>query len=243
MNLTEIIFVPSVQHTGTWFVLKLLERFGYIPKTALEFLNGGIAKVEEKTLIQVHFPVSNNLNSIVPNDPFELRTYDTASPLCMNSIVVLSKIFKTIIPIRDPLAAILTREARHPELRHFYIVDGYLQMARQLSGNSNVMFLPIDLMEHAGNRRDLIIRILDHCGIEVTKEAEEIVGEIAHIWKSENDTPNNRFKEDYDKKNVSKIKFLLGAKIAEYEYLRNQASTILPFMASLGYTKENLDLW
>jgi hypothetical protein len=243
LKLSEVIFIPSVQHTGTWFALNLFKRFGFGLSTAREFLDGTIARVEEPTLLQVHLPISNNLDKIIANDPFELRTYDTSAPMCMNSIIMLSKIFKTIVPIRDPLAAILTREARHPELRHFYIVDGFLQMARHLSGNSNVMFLPIDLMEHSGNRKDLLIRMLNHCEISVTEENEEIVNEVAHIWKSENDTPNNRFKKHYDEGNISKILFMLGAKEAEVEYLKNQASTILPFMASLGYTKGDLNLW
>lgn len=237
MEIKDIIFVPSVQHTGTWFVLKFLERFGFKINTATEIFGGG-GNIEEPTVLQAHFPISNDLNSTIETAPPL-----TLSPISMNGIILLSKLFKTVIPIRDPLAAILTREARHPELRHFYIVDGFIQMAKSLAGNSNVMFLPIDLMKHAGNKRDLLIRILKHCNVPIEHEQEEIVNEVANIWKPENITPNNRFNSLYEKKNMSKIEFLLGPKVAEVEYLKNQAAIILLFMSSLGYTKEDLDLW
>jgi|TARA_Y100000310_G_scaffold334455_1_gene414264 hypothetical protein len=243
LKVEDVIFVPSVQHTGTWFVLKFLERFGYKPAPAINFFNGAIARIEERSALQVHLPVANHLDMVVHPDPFEVRNGDVASPLSLNSIIVLSKIFKTFMPVRDPLAAILTREARHPELRHFYIVDGFIHMAKYLSGNSNVMFLPIDLMDKPSQRQELLIRILKHCGVHINKEVHNIVNEVAAVWEPVNDTPNNKFREAYKEGNKGKIMFDIGAKTAEVEYLKNSASIILPFMKSLGYTKADLDLW
>ncbi|MCP4475390.1 MAG: hypothetical protein GY821_12660 [Gammaproteobacteria bacterium] len=244
MKLKDIIFVPSVQHTGTWFVLRLLEKFGYEIKTTKDILDGKVIESGKKTVIHTHFPITNNLNKIVPNDPFELRTYNSDAPLCINSIVMLSNMFKTVVPIRDPLAAMLTREARHPELRHFFIVDGFVQMANYLSDNSNTMFFPVDLLAHKEkNRRDMVLKTLKHCGIEIDEEAEGKIDEVVYHWKAENDTPNNRFKELYKEKDIFTIDYLLGAKIAEVEYLKNKAAIIHPFLFEIGYTKGDLDLW
>ena len=229
MDINKILFLPSVQHTGTWFVLSILEKFGYNIVDSKRLLEGGV-NINHPSTIQTHFPIESSYQT-----PFELDKW-----MGVNSIQVLSKIFKTVIPIRDPLAAILTREARHPELRHFYIVDGYVNMAEKMAGNSNVMFFPIDLNPDPNARRALIQKLLDHCDI---KGETATINSLANTWTVKNDTPNNRFKEAYKEKNKEELIFLLGSKVAELNYLQNKASVILPFMGALGYTKEDLDLW
>lgn len=231
MELDKVLFLPSVQHTGTWFVLRILEKFGYNAVDCMGLIDGDV-NINNPSTIQTHFPVEASSGV-----PFELGKW-----MDVISIQVMMKIFKTIIPIRDPLAAILTREARHPELRHFYIVDGFVSLAEKMSGNSNVVFFPIDLNPHPDARRELLTKVLKHCGIDFTDKKEEI-NFIANTWTVQNDTPGNRFKKAYADKNKEEIKFLLGSKMAEVDYLKNKASIILPFMASLGYTKEDLDLW
>lgn len=231
MELNKILFLPSVQHTGTWFVLRVLERFGYNAVDGYRLLAGGV-NINDPSTIQTHFPIEASYGV-----PFELDKW-----MGVNSIQIMTKIFKTVIPVRDPLAAILTREARHPELRHFYIVDGYINMAQKLSGNPNVVFFPIDLNPHPDARRDLLTKVLTHCGVDfVDKKA--IINSIANTWTVQNETPGNRFKEAYETKNKDELVFLLGSKMAEVDYLKNKASIILPFLDSLGYTKQDLDLW
>ena len=71
LRLKDIVFVPSIQHTGTWFVLKFLQHF--IPNIKeLTFLleeniKPGRADVmhvhtysyllDQPTLVQIHFPI------------------------------------------------------------------------------------------------------------------------------------------------------------------------------------------
>jgi|TARA_Y100000310_G_C20622054_1_gene783909 hypothetical protein len=232
MELDKILFLPSVQHTGTWFVLRTLERFGYNAVDCWRLLGGGV-NINDPSTIQTHFPIEQAYGV-----PFEEDKW-----MNVNSIQVLSKIFKTIIPVRDPLAAILTREARHPELRHFYIVDGFVSMAEKMSGNSNVVFFPIDLNPDPNARKELLSKLLTHVGVEETKNVTVEMNSIASTWTVQNETPGNRFKKAYQNKDKEEVTFLLGSKIAEVDYLKNKASIILPFLASIGYTKEDLDLW
>jgi hypothetical protein len=248
LKLSDIIFVPSVQHTGTWFILKLLKQFNYNIVDSKRLLEDGMS-IDNPSIIQTHFPIES-----VDGKPFELGK-------CMdvNSISAMSKIFKTVIPVRDPLASILTREVRHPELRHFYIVDGFINMAERLAKNSKVFFFPVDLpelcrkrMEKAGEteeeiemrvlnmRKLLIINVLNHCDIEIE---EGKVDRIASRWTPENETPNNVFKPIYQERDKERLEYLLGSKMAEVTYLKNKASIILPFLAKLGYTKGDLNLW
>ena len=233
IDTNKILFLPSVQHTGTWFVLSMLERFGYNVVDSKRLLEGGV-HINNPSTIQTHFPIESACGV-----PFDLEINKWMG---VNSIQAISKIFKTIIPIRDPLACLLTREARHPELRHFYIVDGFVNMAEKMAGSSNVMFFPIDLNPHPDARRDLIYKMTEHLGIDTTNLKSDI-NLIANTWVAQNHTPGNRFKKAYEEGNKEEIEFLLGPKMAEVTYLKNKAPIILPFMHSLGYTKQDLNLW
>ncbi len=238
----KMIFVPTVQHTGSCFALLFLERFGFKAKEVLPVIEGGQPLIQQPTLLHTHFPIMNTLDcAFEPAVPYYQRLPKTAKSLPIEAIRLLCSLYKTVIPIRDPLAAILTREARHPELRHFYIVNGYKQLA-YLAGNLNVRFLPIDLYPETEKRKDLLLSILTHCEIDPEPHLD-FIDRMAEQWRPENETPNNRFRELYADKKIDEIRFLLGPKWAEVVYLKNSAGIILPFLTSLGYTKGDLDLW
>ena len=259
LNLRDIVFVPSVQHTGTWFTIRFLQNF-FSRQRELTYLLEEEGKHEsedslcprfyqhplnERTVAHIHFPIVRFLNFDVtfPKTRFEriwhenLRTQRSSS---IDTILAVTNFFKTVIPIRDPLAAILTREARHPQFRHFFIVDGFVALAKEFARHPNVMFLPIDLPMSVEDREKLLNRILAHCEVE---HDGVVVHRVAKHWPVENPTPGNHFKELYLKGDVEKLQFLMGPKWAEVRYLKNMASIILPFLASLGYEKQYLNLW
>lgn len=217
----NIIFVPTVQHTGTWFVLRFLERFGYGIKEIWQVLEDGKIPIPNSTLLHTHFPVQDALS----------QDLKKASPL--RTIFTLVNLFKTVVPVRDPLAAILTRECRHPEYHHFYIVDGFVNMAK-LHGHPNVYFFPIDL--EVEKRKEVLTGALAHCDISIDPY---LISTVAEEWKPENPTPTNRFHDIYREKDWGKLESLLGPKVASVEYLRNKSAQIKPFLSALGYG----DLW
>lgn len=260
LRLKDIVFVPSVQHTGTWFVINFLKNFIPINKEVTFLLEKKIEAgqadslytmkyeddLNQPTIIQIHLPIVRHLNFDVnfPDAPFYknwIANLGTKRSLQVSTILLLCNFFKTVIPIRDPLAAILSREARHPQFRHFFIVDGFVNLAKEFSRHPNVKFFPIDLYKDFDSRKKLLFETLQHCGLEDFRE--EVVDDIAEKWPVENPTPGNRFKELYKNGDIEQIKSLLGAKCAELEYLKNMAAIILPFMADLGYTKQDLNLW
>ena len=157
----------------------------------------------------------------------------------MQTIISMCNIFKTVIPVRNPVAAILSREARHPQLRHFYIVDGFLALATELSKHPNVMFLPIDMTDDVAVRRKLLLDILVHCEIDPAPHGAYL-DEIATNWEPKNATPGNKFVEPYRNKDMDQLKLMLGPKYTEIEYFINMASVILPFLYSVGYTREGI---
>lgn len=227
-----IIFTPTVPHTGTWFVINFLSNFIPNFREASQILRDEIV-IDEPTILHTHFaPRKEWYNGCERREKIK--------QLPIDSICLLASIHKTVIPVRDPLAAILTREARHPEHRHFHIVDGFIHLAARLSNNRNVKFLPIDLPVDMCQRWKILSDIVDHCGLE---RNEEIIEDYADRWPPQNETPGNLYKKLYKEKDAGGIEFMLGPKMAEIQYLKNQASIILPFLASLGYTKGDLNLW
>lgn len=218
----RIIFVPTIQHTGTWFTLRFLEH--YIPNICevWKVLKEN-RPVQSPAILHTHFPVVDSFS--LPNK----------KSLPLDSIYTLANLYQTIIPVRDPFAAILTRECRHPEYRHFYIVDGFVNMIERFGEHPNVYFLPIDLYTDKLCRMEVLKSVLKHCSIDI----DDFVNETAENWPVHNPTPGHRFKQLYQDKKWSEIQLLLGPKNAEIEYLKNKASIIKPFMKKIGYT----ELW
>ena len=256
LRLKDIIFVPSIQHTGTWFVLRFLQHFIPDIKQLTFLLEGDIKPgradllhehtysqpLERPTIVQIHFPIVRHSDFEMrnPETYFERRWYSnlgTMRSVSIQTILMLCNFFKTVIPVRNPMAAILSREARHPQLRHFYIVDGFVALATEFAKHPNVKFLPIDMTDDVDVRRKLLLDVLVHCGIDPAPHGK-LLDEVAEKWEPENATPGNKYVPLYKQGNMEKIKSLLGPKWAEIEYFQNMSAIILPFMASLGYTRE-----
>lgn len=221
------VFVTSIQHTGTWFVLNFLKRF--MPNIVHTFqVIDNYQIIEKGSIIHCHFSGIN--------------TADFNKGLSLGGIVALASLFKTVVPVRDPLAAILTRESRHPEQRHFYIPEGFVHLSQTLQHHPNVKFLPIDLKMTQEQRYVLLKEVLEHVGIDPIP-AHDILMEISTEWNKENPTPGNRFVSLYEARDMDQITFLLGPKQAEVEYLKNSHVLIFTqFLEKLGYKREDL-LW
>jgi len=258
LSMKDVVFVPSIQHTGTWFVIEFLKHF--IPDVReLTFLleeniKDGRADINhdhlylsplnQPTIVQIHFPIVRYLNFDVgyPQTPFERRWYSNLGNMrsvSVQTILMVCNFFKTVIPVRNPLAAMLTREVRHPQLRHFYIVDGFIALATEFAKHPNVKFLPIDMTEDVAKRRQLLLDVLIHCGIDATPHGA-LLDQMAEQWLPQNSTPGNKYTELYKQNDMEKIKFLMGAKWAEVEYFQNMSAVIMPFLADLGYTRDRI---
>jgi hypothetical protein len=259
MNLSDIAFVPSVQHTGTWFTLDFLKRF--IPRTKeLTFLleaddmkptdAGSQYKMQfdraldVPTIVHVHFPIVRSVGSEIDFfgsvfDQTWMMNLATKRALPIQFLLLICNFFKTVIPVRDPIAAILTRETRHPQFRHFGIVDGYVAMATEFARHPNVKFLPIDMARTSEQRKQLLSDVLIHCSIDPGPH-EAILDEMAVNWPVSNPTPGNRLKGLYDSGKFGKLRNVLGPKYAEIEYAKNMASIILPWLGELGYGREQV---
>lgn len=243
-----MIFVPTLPQSGTWFVLKLLEKCGY----SLEFTgdivdNKKIIDDKEKVALSTHiFPFyyqASPFKEVFPHYGGHPTTDYVVRKLHMGmaGIELLTRLHKTIIPIRDPLACLLTREARAPQLRHFYIVDGFLEVIKRYEAHPNVIFFPVDMYTSIADKHTLMDAVFDHCGVEMTAVRHGIVVGTSKEWKKEN-SAENRFRQPYDLGNIDEIKNMLGEKQGELDYLKIHGGTIKPFLQRLGYDIGSL-LW
>ena len=247
----SIIFCPSVPQSGTWFTLRLFEKFGYrIEHT------GEIMDRKENRTIDLSLPIilGTHIFPFYYNpDPYKecwpsfggdpIQEYIVRkNKMSIGCIKLLASMYKTVIPIRDPLASLLTREARAPNLRNFYIVDAYVEVARELADHPNVKFLPVDLDLTFDERRKLLEEVVIHCGIDI-QQYDEQIGDVATHWKKENITPNNRFHEPYENGDINTIKEWLGQKWAEVVHLKNMGGILVPFLSKLGYNERKTLLW
>ena len=259
MKLGDIVFVPSVQHTGTWFVINFLKNFFEYSREVTFLLEDDDMKPEDAnvlyrpkysrsldkpTVVHVHLPISRNPSADVDFfgtwfDSTWIQNLATKRSLPVQTLLLLCNFFKTVIPVRDPMAAILTREARHPQFRHFCIVDGFVALATEFAKHPNVKFLPIDMAGTVEERAAILRDVLVHVGLDPNRHLATL-HDLAHKWAPQNQTPGNRFKWLYQNNDLDGIRLLLGPKWAEVEYLRNMSSVILPFLADLGYTRGQL---
>lgn len=241
-----MIFVPTLPQSGTWFALKLLEKCGF----KIEFTDGII---KDKNRVLEHTPIAFSTHIF----PFYYQgsEFKEALPsfgskaikdyivrehhMCLGSIEVLASMHKTIIPIRDPLSCLLTRENRAPQLRHFYITDGFIEVINRFENHPNVFFFPVDLHNNYVDRQALVYDLLKHCNIVTNKRVAENVDDYVLKWEKQN-TTENRFREPYENNDINKIKEMLGSKWAEVEHLKHFGGTIWPFLSKLGYTEK---LW
>lgn len=242
MKLTDVVIVASVQHTGTWFTIDFLQNFIPNKKEVAHMIEEKI-QIESPTIIHSHLPIIYDLDMRVDMDWHSRRKLTMKDrSISLRTLEVLMNLFKVVIPVRDPLASILSREARHPDLRHFFIVDGFIELAQKYKDHPNVVFLPIDLPWDRSQRMKKLFEIMEHCSIDIESN-RDLVRKFASNWEPKNTTPGNRFKELYKNKDIDQIRFLLGPKWAEVNYLQNMASIILPFLASVGYTRGDIGPW
>lgn len=258
MRLEDIVFVPSVQHTGTWFALNFLKQFfpggtreltraldDYQKPTEDALFNPTYKqRLTKPTLVHIHLPINDTRyhSDYFADSLFHRRWQFNLMNMRsqpVQTLLLFSNFFKTVIPVRDPMAAILSREARQPQFRHFYIIDGYVALATEFAHHPNVKFLPIDVTDDPARRRQLLVEVMEHCGLDPAPHAV-LLDEASQKWEPQNVTPGNRFREAYQAGDTDALRVLLGQKWAEVEYLRNMSAVIMPFLASLGYTRERL---
>ncbi len=200
--LKDAIVVPSVNHTGTWFVL--------------DFLAGhpGTGDV-------VELPSVLARNSLTPGSIVHFHV--AGCPPLWDAYDGLRE--RMVIPLRDPLACLCTRQARHPFLDHRYIIDGFLRIAMDHEG---AQFFPVDCDPII--RWDVLRRILAHAGLD---HDDEYVEFWARTWKPRNSIGYDTAEKGWYRDDAwDALRESIGP---EFDLLLESRPTLIPFLEEQGY--------
>lgn len=138
--MAPVVFVASVQHTGTWSVIGLIQHMTGYNVTELHQV---LAGEKPEGILHSHIGSAD-----LANPPERGKYIDR---LTLDMFIGL---LKTIIPVRDPMRSLITRQMRHPDLQHFHIVDGFRELAR-LHGRARggIHWLTLDLLVDEAQHR------------------------------------------------------------------------------------------
>lgn len=163
--MTNTTICATPQHTGTWFLIDVLERLLYVPRTLTEDVVADLNTLTKPKML-LHYHVDNiPYSSRIITDYVKSAT--ALQPIQFERIYqsdLHSNHFKTVIAIRDPLLSLITRQGWYPKHvqrpralihNHVSIVNGFYEISRVYQ-NSNVFLFPIDLYTEKHDRLMLL---------------------------------------------------------------------------------------
>lgn len=220
----DLVFLPTIQHTGTWFAIDVLQKFGYTNFIEYRHNTPGfdICQVPINSIVHAHFPSSENVleeeeYKFIPAEIIP-TIYDTLKNRC-NCLLV--------IPIRDVLSALITRYGRHPNQTHKYIVDGFLAMAKDID-KLEPFYFPVDLDKPKQERLSFLISLERQL-----KKVMSYKETIAFEWSPKNTQGLYPLKEAHLQRNA---RFIRETIPEDWAYLMENRYVLQPYFEKLGYT-------
>lgn len=228
---SRFIYLPTLQHTGTWFMLNFLrshpEVDGFFemknyPRLALNRPRGLMvfpdqAPGSKVTLMQEHLTLEERSNAL---------TFTTSK-------LVMMRICPTVIPLRDPLLSIMTRLNRHPETDHMPHVRAW-EAAAITFGQSDatwlpVKFAPVDVARDLESRRVLLEGVLTALGLGYPEHA----GHFAQSWPADtNSSGDYALKQAYQAGDAAFIKRNMPVL---WDGLKLREPILRPWLEAQGY--------
>jgi len=260
--MNRIIYVPTIQHTGTWFLLEVLKMHPEV-KALIE-----MHLLKSITLKGVPIPQTMyNHESFSPDGvtlvhqhiPLWEKTVGLYSPgQSMDSILFAGMVCAcpTVLPLRDPLLGLLTARNRRAknslDLDTTFLVHIWAQTARDFMALNEVArpyYFPIDLLSKAdvGIRLACMKEMMEACWLPVDgvylDNGHLLLSDmmvIAREWGGVNVTkgPLDMKKQRYIDGDTEYFKEKIPA---EWEELRKAEPLLRPFLERFGYT--NLLWW
>lgn len=211
----QVTCVLSPNHTGTWFVLDFLAEH---PQTN--------DLVEYRKVLATRSIVQRSiLHAHIGGRYFPLHPNEVDKYAAMAAYTALVRTGRVIIPLRDPMQALITRQCRHPFLDHRCIVEAFLNIANDHPG---VTFVPVDC--EPSRRADVLRALLVGAQLDAR---EPLVMKWVADWKPRNsvgvDTPEKKM---YRAGNLNELRKAIEPEI---DYLLESRPTLIPFLKSQGY--------
>ena len=220
--MSKLIFLPTIQASGTWFCINLLRAHPAI--TYFSVLSDvDESKLDRNTsLVQVHFGMTN----FAPEESWDAEYKKKFAPI---DIVEkwMKRADKVVVPVRDPLAALLSAYKRPHPLRP--IVDGFVTLAGW--PKENIFIFPIDLylQKTPVERYGALCSLFDY--LELSREG--FLSDLADKWNFVNTMGRYELKRFYDQGLFANIR----GHAPEVEYLMSKRDVLRPFLDAVGYGK------
>lgn len=210
---SKATLVVSPHHTGTWFALEfLLWHSRFCKVVELNDALWGNHPLHSSCIIHLHL-AGNGINS-----------RGVIKGISIDDVAQLVRFVPTLIPIRDPMSAIISRQERHPGFDHTMIVDAFTHLWKF----NPSAWLPVDLLGSYHDRLNLLSDTLQRLGLNV----EPYIYRYARDW-----TPQNT-RGDYELKHIyanGDLEGLRNRMPVNFDYLIMRRHEIAPFMAKRGY--------
>jgi hypothetical protein len=194
----DVIFLPTVRHSGTWFLQKMFQIGGFKVVNLDRMLFGGEcippnAKAVIHTHIDVNIPIIKAMHARAPKSAHQLALHHYQH---LNEIMIesFSATLPTLSPMRDPLLSIITRHARHPEQApHTYLATSWRYVPE------SAFYVPVDLPFTVDERIGMVRSALAHCGVKPWPGVDK----YARNWKPVNAVPGAvEARAAYDRRDV-----------------------------------------
>lgn len=227
----SVIFCPTVQHSGTWFLLDLFKTNPKIHVSEMGFVLYTDKKMAINKINMVHTHVS--MGHVVEKlakqrgKHYDRLGHQYYSHWNDELSWVMGRAFPTVMPVRDPLASIISLHRRHPDLKpHTWIVDSWLKIAN-IEGLWEPFFVPVDLKMTDKERLVLLSNMVGHCGLDPWPE----VNRWAIEWPVRNKTGVKPYMLDkYKQRDADYLAYYFPE---EWKALKE--SPLRPFFEKLGY--------
>lgn len=227
------IFICSVHHTGSWFAIDALRNHPDSgPFFELKDLLSGTADKDavnsERThVIHTHY-VGRGIQA-----GYHVDGEGTWAKLKAIMCQAMMQECKTIIPIRDPAMAIITRASRHPDKDPVWVPLAFEELFA-LRDLPNVHFLPVDL-DWSNEKRLLELKaVMSHVGFDPDSP---FVDEYAARWAApkyniSNDTPIKKGYRDRNPESLMHLQTIFPKAINE---LYGRRAQLIPILEAMGY--------
>jgi len=252
----KVIFTPTIQHTGTWFLNDILFRHSQVKRIvelANFFLKPRDLRPYPERMEGSSEPYHDGVNIFTGHFHFfeghrdlcsgDFRPSDDEETNWQQGEYYLGKYhrsvieffaatFPTVVPVRDPMVAILSAHAKKGfKYQNEHIVREFKYIARM----KNTFFLPIDLEQSRHDKTIKLQRLLTHCGLD----PEPYIGRVADKWRPVNSkSADSKFRKRYQDEGMTRQ---MKESVPGVWSLLEAEPVIRPFLESLGY--ESLPWW
>lgn len=219
IGLADAIIVASVHHTGTVTMLDLL---GGHPETGEVFefrdlLKG--ADVVQNDVVHIHVYGG------------KLESRGVVKGLHFGDLASMAQKgwARIVVPVRDPMLALISRQARQPTLDHSFIIRGFESIARF---PESVLFFPVDLDSGENARVARVANLFLDLGL--SRDLSDLAYEQiwAEEWPVKNTAGPHPLKDMYAAGQMFELRNNMPE---EFDLLVEKAPGIVPFLNRMGY--------